>query len=99
MKEIEPACVEVLPPKKRPRPGPGRPRGARNRMTRQARDAIAMVFEGTGGVQAMINWVNEDKEHRRQFYLYIYPKLLPLRVEAEVSQVVAMISFEGVRDD
>ena len=41
-------------------PGPGRPKGVPNKLTLAAKDAIAQVAEGLGGVERMIEWAKED---------------------------------------
>ena len=91
--------VDVLPPPTPPGPRRGRPRGSRNRMTKLAKEAIALAFEEHGGVAALVAWIRADPKNEREFYLYIYPKLLPLQVKAEISQVVGMIRFKGIRED
>lgn len=55
----------------------GRPKGSRNKLTRDAKAAIQMVFDKLGGVSAMVAWVEEDKANRFAFYTKIYPRLLP----------------------
>ncbi len=95
-----PAAVETLPATvPPPGPRPGRPKGARNRMTKLAKDAIQLAFDLHGGAEALVRWIEADPKNEREFYLYIYPKLLPLQVKAEVSQVVGMIRFRGIRED
>jgi hypothetical protein len=49
--------------------------------TRQARDAIAQVFEGIGGIKQMIAWA---RTHQAQFYTSVYPKLIPVTLAGTV---------------
>ena len=55
----------------------GRPKGALNKVTNLAKQAIQMAFDQLGGVKAMVAWVKEDKANRYAFYVKVYPKLLP----------------------
>lgn len=75
----------------RPKPpaaGKGRPKGARNKNTVVALDAIAMAADKLGGVDRLVNWAKEDAQNERVFWGTIYPKLLPLQVNADVDSKV-----------
>ena len=88
-------------------PGPGRKKGVPNKLTMAAKDAIAQVAEGLGGVDRMINWAKEDPLNERAFWATIYPKLIPvtlagdddnpLRVVTRV-ELVAMKKRDGSTD-
>lgn len=73
---------------KPPAAGLGRPKGALNKTTRQVKECIALVAENLGGAERMEHWVRENPAHERVFWTQIYPKLLPLNVEA--SQEISM---------
>lgn len=60
--------------------GKGRPKGALNKSTQTAKDAIALAAEGLGGTQRLIDWAKEDPSNERAFWSSIYPKLLPIQV-------------------
>lgn len=64
-------------------PGPGRPKGIPNKVTKAAKDAIALAAEELGGVDRLVAWVQEDPANERVFWGSIYPKLLPLQVTGE----------------
>jgi hypothetical protein len=75
------------------KPGPGRPKGALNKTTQLAKDAIAMAAEGLGGTDRLIAWAREDAQNERVFWGTIYTKLLPLQVNAELAgKVVAEVT-------
>jgi hypothetical protein len=57
--------------------GPGRPKGAQNKVTRAVKEAIAQVADDLGGPERMVAWVKEDPANERLFWGTIYPKLLP----------------------
>ena len=63
------------------RPGPGRGKGVPNKITVEAKIAIALAFEGMGGVDALTAW---GKKHQTAFYCQVFPKLLPLNVHGRV---------------
>ena len=101
MDAIEPAGEEGSPPaRRRYHPGPGRGKGTPNKMTREAREALMLAFEKSGGVNGLVKWIKADVENRREFYRFIFPRLLPLKVNAEVNKrVIAMVRFKGIDAD
>lgn len=58
----------------------GRPKGARNKTTRTAMEAIALAADKLGGTARLAEWAQEAPENERCFWGTIYPKLLPLQV-------------------
>lgn len=67
------------------KPGPGRPKGALNKTTAIAKDAIALAAEALGGTTRLSEWAREDPKNEAAFWTTIYPKLLPLQVNASHS--------------
>ena len=65
------------------KPGPGRPKGSRNKVTAAAKDAIAEAAEKLGGTNRIVSWAKEDPLNERAFWATIYPKLLPLQVAGD----------------
>jgi hypothetical protein len=59
---------------------PGKPKGALNKTTQAAKDAIAQAAAELGGAARLVEWVREDTANERVFWGTIYPKLLPLQV-------------------
>ena len=72
------------------KPGPGRPPGSRNKTTVAAKEAIALAAAGLGGTDRLIAWAKEDPLNERAFWATIYPKLLPLQVNADVEAAVTV---------
>lgn len=56
--------------------GRGRPKGAPNKTTHAAKEALALAFEGVGGVPALKKWA---KDNQTEFYK-LWSKLLPHEV-------------------
>lgn len=65
------------------KPGPGRPKGSQNKVTKAAKEAIAEAAEQLGGTSRLVAWAKEDAQNERAFWATIYPKLLPLQVSGE----------------
>ena len=82
--------------------GKGRPKGVPNKTTTAAKEAIAMVAEGLGGAQRMIEWAKADPINERAFWTSIYPKLLPLQVNGAGDQgehLISRIELVAMRDN
>ena len=63
-----------------PNDGKGRPKGALNKTTQSAKEAIAIAAERLGGADRLVEWAQSDPSNERVFWGTIYPKLLPLQV-------------------
>jgi hypothetical protein len=71
--------IENMPSPKHTRPpaaGRGRPRGSKNKLGLEAKEAIALAFQGIGGVPALTAWATT---HREAFYK-LYAKLIPVEL-------------------
>jgi len=71
-------------------PGPGRPKGVANKTTRLAKAVIAEAAERLGGADRLVEWAKENAGNERVFWGTIYPKLLPLQVNAEIEGNIAV---------
>jgi hypothetical protein len=74
------------------RKGAGRPKGSQNKTTKAAKEAIMMAAEGLGGGKRLTEWAKEDPVNERAFWVSIYPKLLPLEVNATGNLTVTLPS-------
>lgn len=81
--------------------GKGRPKGALNKTTIIAKDAIATAAEKLGGVDRLVAWAQEDEKNEAAFWTSIYPKLLPLQLTGEGGGPIAVTRIElvGVRPE
>lgn len=59
------------------RDGAGRPAGSQNKLTRTAKEAIQMAFEGMNGAQGLLEWARANPN---VFYQHIWAKIIPLDV-------------------
>lgn len=67
------------------RRGRGRPKGSPNKVTQAAKDVIAQAAEMLGGVDRLVVWAKEAPENEKAFWSTVYPKLLPLQVNADIN--------------
>lgn len=83
---------------KPPAAGRGRPKGALNKTTALAKEAISLAFENMGGTDALVKWAKASDDNRRVFYSQIWTKIIPLQVagSGEDGEVVHRIILEGV---
>jgi hypothetical protein len=65
--------------------GPGRRTGQPNKTTGLAKDNIAEAFEMMGGVEGLLKWA---KQHPREFYCKVYPRLIPVDVQAKTDEAL-----------
>ena len=63
------------------KPGPGRPKGSVNKVTRDMREMVREAFEKAGGVDYLVT----QSEANPKAFITILAKLLPNTVEGEVS--------------
>ena len=77
--KIEQVTEKRMPPNA----GKGRPKGALNRTTTSAKEAISIAADKLGGAERLVAWAQEDPANERAFWATIYPKLLPLQVSGE----------------
>jgi hypothetical protein len=87
-------------PKKGPNKGnagKGRPKGALNKTTKAAKDAIALAAEGLGGAERLQAWAMEDPANEKAFWTTIYPKLIPVTLAGDEENPLHMVgSFKLV---
>jgi len=67
-------------------PGPGRPKGAKNKCT-IAKDEYFTVYFQMGGKKLLKKELNESKRSRSKFLLDTLPALMPKKTAVEVSGV------------
>ncbi len=65
--------------------GKGRPKGSVNKTTKLAKQAISEAFDELGGMDALVTWAKSDPDNMKVFYATIWPKIIPLQVEADVT--------------
>lgn len=60
---------------------PGKPKGAVNKTTLLAKEAIAMAAEGLGGAERLQDWAKEDPKNEHAFWTSVFTKLVPVQVQ------------------
>lgn len=65
-----------------PKPGPGRPKGLKNKVTRDIKEALLEAFNSPeiGGVQGLIKFGSQPR-NQAKFFEFVM-KLLPSKIEA-----------------
>lgn len=79
----------------------GKKKGQTHEKTRKAHEAIALAFDGIGGVDALTEWARGNPD---AFYERVWPKIIPVQVnhggdEENPVKVVGEIILRGVRSD
>lgn len=69
----------------------GRHKGTPNKTTAAAKEAIALAFDGIGGVPELVEWA---KENRTEFYK-LYARLIPVDVTASGDLTLKIVDLTG----
>ena len=65
------------------KPGnPGKPKGAKNKISKNIKDNFEAVFEKLGGIKGFCDWAKENRQTKGAFY-QMYSKMLPTNVMLE----------------
>ena len=75
--------------------GRGRPKGSRNKITNEAKQAILMAFDKLGGVDRLVAWVEEDKANEAVFWTKIFTRLTPRPAPEVVAGPAALPPVKG----
>jgi hypothetical protein len=78
------------------KPGPGRPKGSQNKVSKAAKDAIAEAAEKLGGVNRLAAWAKEAPENEKAFWSTIYPKLVTVQISGEGGGPVRITAVKWV---
>lgn len=65
------------------RKGAGRPKGAPNKISKEAKEVIALAASELGGHKRLVKWAKEDKLNERAFWTSIYPRLVPVTLNGD----------------
>jgi len=64
------------------KPGPGRPRGSKNKLT-NIKDEFLFAYEVIGGLGGLTTWAKKE-ENRTEFYRML-TRLFPREIKAEIN--------------
>lgn len=62
-------------------PGPGRPKGSTNKLTRSVKEAIEAAFQGVGGAEYLMRQAEENP----QAFMTLLGKIIPAQVQADLT--------------
>jgi len=65
------------------KPGPGRPKGSKNKVTCEIKDEFLLAFKHIGGLGALTLWAKKE-ENRTEFYRML-TRLFPREIKAEIT--------------
>jgi hypothetical protein len=68
----------------------GRKKGTPNKLTSTAREAISFAANKMGGGERLYEWAISAPENERAFWTSIYPKLVPIDVNASGNLVITL---------
>lgn len=87
------------------KPGPGRPKGSPNKVSKAAKDAIAEAAETLGGSARLAVWAKESPENEKAFWTTIYPKLIAVQISGldgdpiKVASTIALVGVPAATND
>jgi len=64
-------------------PGPGRPRGSKNKFSREMKDEFLLAYHYIGGLGNLTQWAKKE-ENQTEFYKML-TKLFPREIKAEIT--------------
>lgn len=71
----------------------GRSKGAVNKTTKAAKEAIAEAFDKMGGTKALVEWAKRSDDNRKVFYSQIWPKIVPLQVGGDPDNPLTTVTL------
>jgi hypothetical protein len=83
--------------KKIPIPGPGRPKGSKDKLPRSVKGDIEEAFRKLGGVDGLVKWAQENKRIRAKVYDW-YFSMLPKNVDASVAGDLGLTIHRIIED-
>lgn len=69
----------------------GRQKGSLNKLTAEAKQAVAIAAEGLGGIERLIEWAKEAPKNEFAFWTMIYTKLIPLTVAGDPNNPLQLV--------
>lgn len=72
--------------------GPGRPKGASNKITRDIKEAVARAFEKVGGVEYLVTVAREDPKT----FCGLLGRVIPLQVSGDADAPLVVQIVTGV---
>lgn len=76
------------------KPGPGRPPGSQNKVTKAVKEMVIQALDEAGGVQYL---VTQSRDNPTAF-LTLVGKVLPLQVSGEDGGAIGVAIFKGLND-
>ena len=83
---------------------PGRPKGAKDRISHNIKENFEAVFEKLGGVDGFFEWAGKNNQTQSAFY-QMYSKMLPANVDMKHSGkidnklIIEVVKIKGKDED
>lgn len=82
--------------RKPPPPGPGRPKGSKNKTTAILKDAILMAAEGAGGKQGLVGYLQQQAKANPGPFMALLGKVLPLTLSGDPDNPLPIVPVLNV---
>ena len=76
----------------------GRPKGAKDKISRNIKDNFDAVFEKLGGVDGFSKWADKNTQTQSAFY-QMYSKMLPSNTDLDVKGDLSLIIKRIISDE
>ena len=82
-KQVKQSKKKANPASRLPIPGPGRPKGSKDKISRNIKNNFEEVFEKLGGIDGFYTWAK--KPGNQGHFYQMYSKMLPSNTDVDVS--------------
>lgn len=72
----------------------GRKKGQPNKLTRDAREAVAKAFDGVGGIEALTEWALNNPS---EFYTRVWVRTIPDEQKHQITGRVGVVVLPAVK--
>ena len=88
--QVKQSKKKANPASRLPIPGPGRPKGSKDKISRNIKNNFEDVFEKLGGIDGFFAWAK--KPGNQGHFYQMYSKMLPSNVDMDIrGQIEAVI--------
>ena len=81
--QVKQSKKKANPASRLPIPGPGRPKGSKDKISRNIKNNFETVFEKLGGIDGFYTWAK--KPGNQGHFYQMYSKMLPSNTDVDVS--------------
>jgi len=78
-----------------PKPGPGRPKGSVNKLTKDIKEAVIAAFDKAGGIEYLVTQSRENP----QAFMSLIGRIIPTQLNGKLDGKLKVIVETGVPRD